>query len=44
MYQPFQCIGRNDTCTSAITWFVKDILNVDLKTYDDGHRLHAVHR
>ena len=30
-YQPFQCIGRNDTFTSAITLFEKASLTVDIK-------------
>ena len=41
-YQPFQCIGRNYTFTSAVTYREKDSLAVD-KTYDKSHRLHAMH-
>ena len=41
-YQPFQCVGRNDTFYSANTCFLKDTLTVD-KAYDESHRLHAAH-
>ena len=41
-YQPFQCIGRNNTFTSAVTKRENDSLAVD-KTYDKSQRLHAMH-
>ena len=41
-YQPFQCIGRKDTVTSAVRNVKKDSLAVD-KTHDKSHRLHAMH-